>query len=207
MVPVVDIVEIGAGGGSIARVDAGGSIVVGPQSAAPTRDPPPTGAEAPSPRSRTRSWWPACSRPSTSSAAGSQVRPELACDALRRLGEPLGHGVEALANGIIRLADANMISALKLVSVQRGRDPRDFALLVGGGGGGMHGAALGAELEVRKVIVPPLSGVFSAWGMCMTAPRADVVRTHILGAVDATDGTVGALFAELEERSGLDART
>ncbi len=76
-----------------------------------------------------------------------------------------------------------MISALKLVSVQRGRDPRDFALLVGGGGGGMHGAALGAELEVRKVIVPPLSGVFSAWGMCMTAPRADVVRTHILAAV------------------------
>jgi N-methylhydantoinase A len=78
-----------------------------------------------------------------------QVRPELAREALRRLGEPLGHGVEALANGIIRLADANMISALKLVSVQRGRDPRDFALLVGGGGGGMHGAALGAELEVR----------------------------------------------------------
>ena len=83
-----------------------------------------------------------------------------------------------------------MISALKLVSVQRGRDPRDFALLVGGGGGGMHGAALGAELEVRKVIVPPLSGVFSAWGMCMTAPRADVVRTHILGAAEATDAAV-----------------
>ncbi len=111
-----------------------------------------------------------------------EVRPELAREALRALGEPLGHSVEALANGIIRLADANMISALKLVSVQRGRDPRDFALLVGGGGGGMHGAALGAELEVRKVIVPPLSGVFSAWGMCMTAPRADVVRTHILSA-------------------------
>jgi N-methylhydantoinase A len=91
-----------------------------------------------------------------------------------------------------------MISALKLVSVQRGRDPRDFALLVGGGGGGMHGAALGAELEVRKVLVPPLSGVFSAWGMCMTAPRADVVRTHILSATEATDAAVDELFAELE---------
>ena len=102
-----------------------------------------------------------------------QVRPELARAALRALGEAARpRAVEALANGVIRLADANMISALKLVSVQRGRDPRDFALLVGGGGGGMHGAALGAELEVRKVIVPPLSGVFSAWGMCMTAPRA-----------------------------------
>ena len=65
----------------------------------------------------------------------------------------------------------------------------------------MHGAALGAELEVRKVIVPPLSGVFSAWGMCMTAPRADVVRTHILSAADATDSAVGALFAELERQA------
>src|SRR6185436_6446795 len=103
------------------------------------------------------------------------------------LGQPLGFTAEALANGVIRLADASMISALKLVSVQRGRDPRDFALLVGGGGGGMHGAALGAELELRKVIVPPLSGVFSAWGMCMSAPRADVVRTHVVSAVDASD--------------------
>jgi N-methylhydantoinase A len=127
------------------------------------------------------------------------VRPELAREALRALGEPLGHSVEALASGVIRLADANMISALKLVSVRRGRDPRDFALLVGGGGGGMHGAALGAELEVRKVIVPPLSGVFSAWGMCMTAPRADVVRTHILSAGEASDGALAALFAELED--------
>src|SRR4029077_19695390 len=64
---------------------------------------------------------------------------------------------------------------------------------------GMHGAALGAELEVRKVIVPPLSGVFSAWGMCMSAPRADVVRTHILSAGQASDSTLAALFAELED--------
>ena len=63
----------------------------------------------------------------------------------------------------------------------------------------MHGAALGAELEVRKVIVPPLSGVFSAWGMCMTAPRADVVRTHILSAGQASDAALAALFAELED--------
>ena len=185
MVPVVDIVEIGAGGGSIARVDAGGSIVVGPQSAG--ADPGPaaygrggteptvTDAKLVAGRARARVL---PRRPAGGAARSSRARR---CG---RLGEPLGHGVAALANGIIRLADANMISALKLVSVQRGRDPRDFALLVGGGGGGMHGAALGAELEVRKVIVPPLSGVFSAWGMCMTAPRADVVRTHILSAAD-----------------------
>jgi N-methylhydantoinase A len=201
MVPVVDIVEIGAGGGSIARVDAGGSIVVGPQSAGADPGPAAYGRGGTEPTVTDAKLVAGVLAPEYFLGGRLEVRPELAREALRRLGEPLGHGVAALANGIIRLADANMISALKLVSVQRGRDPRDFALLVGGGGGGMHGAALGAELEVRKVIVPPLSGVFSAWGMCMTAPRADVVRTHILSAADATDAAVGALFAELEREA------
>jgi N-methylhydantoinase A len=198
MVPVVDIVEIGAGGGSIARLDAGGSIVVGPQSAGADPGPAAYGRGGTEPTVTDAKLVAGVLAPEYFLGGRLEVRPELAREALRRLGEPLGCGVAALANGIIRLADANMISALKLVSVQRGRDPRDFALLVGGGGGGMHGAALGAELEVRQVIVPPLSGVFSAWGMCMTAPRADVVRTHILGAAEATGSAIGALFAELE---------
>ena len=204
MVPVVDIVEIGAGGGSIARVDAGGSIVVGPQSAGADPGPAAYGRGGTEPTVTDAKLVAGVLAPGYFLGGRLQVHPELAREALRALGEPLGHGVEALANGIIRLADASMISALKLVSVQRGRDPRDFALLVGGGGGGMHGAALGAELEVRKVIVPPLSGVFSAWGMCMTAPRADVVRTHILGAAEATDAAVEGLFGELE-REAVDA--
>ncbi|MDX6562127.1 MAG: N-methylhydantoinase [Gaiellales bacterium] len=198
MVPVVDIVEIGAGGGSIARVDAGGSIVVGPQSAGADPGPAAYGRGGTEPTVTDAKLVAGVLAPGYFLGGRLTVHPELAQAALRALGEPLGYGVEALANGIIRLADASMISALKLVSVQRGRDPRDFALLVGGGGGGMHGAALGAELEVRKVLVPPLSGVFSAWGMCMTAPRADVVRTHILSATEATDAAVDELFAELE---------
>ena len=199
MVPVVDIVEIGAGGGSIARVDAGGSIVVGPQSAGADPGPASYGRGGTEPTVTDAKLVAGVLAPDYFLGGQLEVRPELAREALRALGEPLGHSVEALASGVIRLADANMISALKLVSVRRGRDPRDFALLVGGGGGGMHGAALGAELEVRKVIVPPLSGVFSAWGMCMTAPRADVVRTHILSAGEASDGALAALFAELED--------
>jgi N-methylhydantoinase A len=201
MVPVVDIVEIGAGGGSIARVDAGGSIVVGPQSAGADPGPAAYGRGGTEPTVTDAKLIAGVLASGYFLGGRLQVHPELAREALRALGEPLGHGVEALANGIIRLADASMISALKLVSVQRGRDPRDFALLVGGGGGGMHAAALGAELEVRKVIVPPLSGVFSAWGMCMTAPRADVVRTHILRAGEATDAAVEGLFAELEREA------
>jgi N-methylhydantoinase A len=198
MIPVVDIVEIGAGGGSIARVDAGGSIVVGPQSAGADPGPAAYGRGGTEPTVTDAKLVAGVLASGYFLGGRLTVHPELAREALRALGEPLGHGVAALANGIIRLADANMISALKLVSVQRGRDPRDFALLVGGGGGGMHGAALGAELELRKVIVPPLSGVFSAWGMCMSAPRADVVRTHVVSAVDASDEELATLFAELE---------
>jgi N-methylhydantoinase A len=201
MVPVVDIVEIGAGGGSIARVDAGGSIIVGPQSAGADPGPAAYGRGGTEPTVTDAKLIAGVLAPGYFLGGRLAMHPELAREALRALGEPLGHGAEALANGIIRLADANMISALKLVSVQRGRDPRDFALLVGGGGGGMHGAALGAELEVRKVIVPPLSGVFSAWGMCMTAPRADVVRTHILRAGETTDTAVEGLFSELEREA------
>ena len=198
MVPVVDIVEIGAGGGSIARADAGGSIVVGPQSAGAAPGPACYGRGGSEPTFTDAKLVAGVLAPDYFLGGRLQVHPELARAALQALGQPLGHGVEALANGVIRLADASMISALKLVSVQRGRDPRDFALLVGGGGGGMHGAALGAELEVRKVIVPPLSGVFSAWGMCMTAPRVDVVRTRIVSTADSSDAEIAGLFAELE---------
>ena len=198
MVPVVDIVEIGAGGGSIARADAGGSIVVGPQSAGAAPGPACYGRGGSEPTVTDAKLVAGVLAPDYFLGGRLQVHPELARAALQALGQPLGHGVEALANGVIRLADASMISALKLVSVQRGRDPRDFALLVGGGGGGMHGAALAAELEVRKVIVPPLSGVFSAWGMCMTAPRVDVVRTRIVSTADSSDAEIAGLFAELE---------
>ena len=198
MVPVVDIVEIGAGGGSIARADAGGSIVVGPQSAGAAPGPACYGRGGSEPTVTDAKLVAGVLAADYFLGGRLQVHPELARAALRAVGQPLGHGVEALANGVIRLADASMISALKLVSVQRGRDPRDFALLVGGGGGGMHGAALGAELEVRKVIVPPLSGVFSAWGMCMTAPRVDVVRTRIVSTADSSDAEIAGLFAELE---------
>ena len=199
MVPVVDIVEIGAGGGSIARVDDGGSIVVGPQSAGADPGPACYGRNGTEPTVTDAKLVAGVLAPDYFLGGRLRVRPELAREALHALGQPLGYGVEALANGVIRLADASMVSALKRVSIERGRDPRDFALLVGGGGGGMHGAALGAELEVRKVIVPPLSGVFSAWGMCMTAPRADVVRTRIVSAVDSSGAALTGLFAELEQ--------
>ena len=198
MVPVVDIVEIGAGGGSIAWVDPGGSIRVGPRSA---------GAE-PGPACYARGG----EAPTVTDAKlvagvldpnfflGGRIRldPALARGALEALGEPLGLTPSALANGIIRLVNASMISALKLVSVRRGYDPRDFVLVAAGGGGPMHAAALGAELQVKRVLVPPLSGVFSAFGMIAAEERVDLVRTRIVRTSEVAGDEVAELFRSLE---------
>jgi N-methylhydantoinase A len=91
-----------------------------------------------------------------------------------------------------------MISALKLVSVRRGHDPRDFVLVAAGGGGAMHAAALGAELQVKRVVVPPHSGVFSAWGMGLAEARADAAQTRVLEVSASTAAELDAVFAELE---------
>src|SRR5439155_24939850 len=109
---------------------------------------------------------------------------EPARTALAALGAETGVSAGEAANGVIRLANANMVNALKLVSVRRGHDPRDFVLVAFGGAGPMHAAALGAELRVRKVVVPRHPGHFSAWGMLVTEPRIDVLRTQITGIED-----------------------
>src|SRR5690606_10828600 len=97
--------------------------------------------------------------------------------ALGHLAEKLGPSPTHVARGIVRIANSNMVNALKLVSVNRGYDPRDFTLVVFGGGGPMHGVALGQELGVKKVVVPRGAPVFSAWGMMMSDLRRDYFIT------------------------------
>jgi N-methylhydantoinase A len=103
--------------------------------------------------------------------------------------------------GIIKLVNANMINALKLVSVRRGYDPRDFVLVACGGGGAMHAAALGAELRVREVIIPQMPGHFSALGMLAANPQADIVQTRIMRLESTGTAAVEELFAELERQA------
>src|SRR5699024_9096524 len=100
-----------------------------------------------------------------------------------------GLDAEEGALGIIRIANANMLNALKLISVRKGYDPRDFSLVAFGGGGSMHAPALARDLGVKKVIVPVASSVFSAWGMLMTDLRHDYIQTYInrLQDVDLTE--------------------
>ena len=199
-VPVVDIVEIGAGGGSIAWTDTG-ALRVGPKSAGAEPGPACYGKGGDEPTVTDSKLLAGVINPDYFLGGRLRVHPELAREALARLGSELVLSAEETANGIVRLVNANMINALKLVSVRRGYDPRDFVLVASGGGGPMHAAALGAELQVKNVVVPPNPGVFSAWGMLVTEPRVDAIRTHIMPTDAADPDAVEAVFGELEEEA------
>ena len=201
LAPVVDLVEIGAGGGSIAAIDDGGSVRVGPRSAGAVPGPACYGRGGADPTVTDAKVAAGVVDPDYFLGGRVRLQPELAARALRRLAEPLGIRSGELANGIVRLVNADMIGALKLVSVARGHDPRDFVLVAAGGGGPMHAAALGAELRVRRVVVPPYSGVFSAWGMALAEPRADAAQTRVVPLTTEAEAELEALFAALEHEA------
>ena len=117
------------------------------------------------------------------------------------IAERLGLTVEETARGIIRVANNNMTNALKLVSLNRGFDPRDFTLVAFGGGGGLHASALAAELGIPRVIIPVNCSVFSAWGMLHCDIRRDHVLTRLTTLEQALAGAVSDAFAELAERA------
>lgn len=177
MAPVVDIVEIGNGGGSIAWIDEAGSLKVGPQSAGALPGPVAYGIGGTEPTTTD-----ACLVTGRLSAKNfdNEVDMENVKRAIQeKVGDAFGMNVEDAAMSILRVAEANMYNALKLISVRRGYDPRDFTMVAFGGGGPMHCAYLAKELNIRKVVVPIAAPVFSAWGMLMTDVRHDYIQTNI----------------------------
>ncbi|HZA66831.1 MAG TPA: hydantoinase/oxoprolinase family protein [Geminicoccaceae bacterium] len=197
-VPVIDIVEIGAGGGSIAWFDEAGTLRVGPVSAGADPGPASYGRGGAAATVTDAKLLTGVLDPDYFAGGRIRLDGERARAAMAPIAERLGGTVEDAAVAIIRLVDANMVNALKLVSIQRGHDPRDFVLVVGGGGGPMHAATLGREIGVREIIVPRYPGYFSAWGMLATEPRRDFVRTQLRRAEAMTIDDVRELFAELE---------
>ncbi len=206
-VPVLDIHTVGAGGGSLARLDAGGALRVGPESA---------GAE-PGPicygRGGTRvtvtdanvwlgrlpvSGW----RHRLADEAGSARSPAAAGldraaveQPLAALAAGLGTDLDGAAEGVLAVANAAMERALRVISVERGYDPADFTLLPFGGAAGLHAAALAERLGIPRLLVPPDPGVLSAWGMLVAPVRKDVSRTVLWRAEDAA--RLESAFAEL----------
>ncbi|WP_239018190.1 hydantoinase/oxoprolinase family protein [Sphingomonas flavalba] len=202
--PVAEIVEIGNGGGSIAWVDDGGKLHVGPRSAGARPGPAAYGRGGDQPTTTDANLLLGRIDPAT--FVGGEVVPDWA--AIDGAFAPLARRLEMdnaqLAAGIVRIANANMVNALRLVSTNKGYDPRDFALLVCGGGGAMHGVALAEELGVRHVIVPVNSSAFSAWGMLLSDLRRDYLRTSLVDLDDGARAQVEALFSELEATATAD---
>ena len=179
MVPVVDIVEIGNGGGSIAWVDEFGKLHIGPQSAGAIPGPASYGKGGKQATTTDANLW--LGRINPNYFCGGELEADMNAveSALSDVGTKLGVSISEAARGIVRLANNNMVNALKLVSLNRGFDPRDFTLAAFGGGGGMHAVALAQELGIRKVIIPADASVFSAWGMIMSDLRRDYIVTNL----------------------------
>jgi N-methylhydantoinase A len=199
--PVVDLVEIGAGGGSIAWFNAAGLLQVGPTSAGGDPGPACYGLGGSEPTVTDAKLVTGVINPKSFAGGQFQLQVDKAEQAIAKVATRLNCTVEEAAVAIIRLVDANMINALKLVSIQRGHDPREFSLVVGGGGGPMHAAQLARELGVKEVIVPLYPGLFSAWGMLATEQRRDFVRSRLSLLRETPMQDVARIFAELEEEA------
>ncbi len=200
-IPVLDIVEVGAGGGSIAWIDHGNALHVGPRSAG--ADPGPAcynlGGTQPTVTDANL----VTGRLSPDYFLGGQMKLDVdrAKQAVQKIAKPFGISVLEAALGIIRLANANMQAALERVSIERGYDPREFALVASGGAGALHGATLARDLHMRKVIVPRAPGQFSAWGMLMTNLRHDLIRTRLMSCNISTLPEIAQSFSKLEEET------
>lgn len=201
MVPVVDLVEIGNGGGSIAWVDEFGKLHVGPQSAGASPGPAAYGRGGTEATTTDANLW--LGRINSAYFCGGSVSADMAAAeaALAAVGEKLGISTDEAARGIIRIANNNMVNALKLVSLNRGHDPRDFTLVAFGGGGAMHAVALGQELGVKQVVIPFGASVFSAWGMMMSDLRRDYFVTRLSGLESGMAAGIEAAFAAVEDQA------
>ena len=199
MVPVVDMVEIGNGGGSIAHVDDFGKLYVGPQSAGAVPGPASYGRGGKEATATDANLW--LGRINRDYFCGGTIQADMEAveKSIRAIGEKLGAGPDEVARGIIRIANNNMVNALKLVSVNRGYDPRDFSLVAFGGGGPMHAVALAQELGIDRVVIPPGAAVFSAWGMVMTDLRRDYFVTRLIDLAPGSAERMEAVFRESED--------
>jgi N-methylhydantoinase A len=199
--PMLDIHTVGAGGGSIAYIDAGGLLKVGPRSCG--ADPGPVCYDKGN------------SEPAVTDAnvvlqilnphyllgGRMKIRQDLAQQAVGRLAGRLGLGVMETAQGILSVVTANMARAIRVISVQRGHDPRDYTLMAFGGAGPLHAARLAKELEIGRVLVPRNPGILCAMGLLLTDLRADFAATRLMRADEKAAPVVAEAFATLAQRA------
>lgn len=196
-VPSLDIVEVGAGGGSIAWIDDGGVLRVGPQSAGADPGPVCYGRGGQEPTVTDANVVLGYMNPETIAGATLRIDRQAAWEAIaRQLAGPLHLDVLPVAYGVTQVANATMMRALRAVSTERGRDPREFTLIAFGGAGPIHAAALAENLGITRVLIPVLPGLFSALGLLLADYRHDYIRS-IASTLDAVDPE--AILGQCEE--------
>jgi N-methylhydantoinase A len=200
--PTVDVHTVGAGGGSVGWRDPGGALRVGPRSAGAVPGPACYGRGGTEPTVTDANLLLGHLAADSTLAGGVALDAAAAERAVGALADELGLNPLETAAGIVRVANQEMVRALRVVTVERGVDPRRFALLPFGGAGPMHAAAIAAELGIERLLCPRAGGVLSAFGLCVSDRRRDTARTVMLAGEDLTAARIAAAVAALREGAG-----
>ncbi len=199
-VPSLDIVEVGAGGGSIAWIDNGGALRVGPLSAGAEPGPVCYGRGGTKPTVTDANVVNGYMNPRAIAGSTMRIDRNAAWEAIAaHVATPLGLNTHEAAYGMTQIANATMMRALRAVSTERGRDPRDFTLVSFGGAGPIHAAALAEEMEMTKVLVPVLPGLFSALGLLLADYRHDYIRSVVMLLAAVQPPKISALYQEMQD--------
>ena len=202
---VINIVEVGSGGGSIAWLDPQNRLSVGPQSAGSTPGPACYGNGGTEPTVTDANLVLGRLNPDRFLGGELKLDGAAARKAVQKIAQPLGYsgsdGMTRMADGIISLATVIMAGAIKTISIEHGRDPREFVLFCYGGGGPLHASALARELSIPTVVIPPEPGNFSAVGMLLADARLDVSKTFTGRLDDTTVASLKDAFADMEEEA------
>lgn len=200
-VPVIDLAEVGAGGGSIVWIDSGGALKVGPRSAGSFPGPACYDMGGSEPTVTDANLVLGYINPSYLAGGEVELNSSMADSSIRSAAAPLGLSALDAAHGVHDIANANMIRATRAVSTYRGRDPRDFTLLAFGGSGPIHAANMARELGIKTVIVPPSPGLFSAIGLLQAKPERHFVQTYFTSTSEADPARLNRVFDQFIQQS------
>ncbi|MGR9091417.1 MAG: hydantoinase/oxoprolinase family protein [Gammaproteobacteria bacterium] len=204
-VAAVDVHSIGAGGGSIAWIDKGGALQVGPQSAGAEPGPACYGQGGELPTCTDANVVLGYINPDFFLGGRREIDTELSARAVEtHVAKPLGLGVPEAAHGIFRIINNNMVDAIRVVSIERGIDPRNYALVIGGGAGAIHAGMLGRTLGMKKAIIPRYSGVFCSFGMIVSDVRHDYMQAFATNTGRFDLAGANQVIADLETRAMAD---
>ncbi len=197
-IPVLDLAEVGAGGGSIAYLDDGGALRVGPDSAGAEPGPACYDRGGTDPTVTDADLVLGYLNPDFFLGGRMTIRPDLATTAIAGLAGPLGLTPTEAAAGIHEVVNSTMAAAVRVVTLERGIDPRDFTLVASGGAAGVHVARLAQEFDITTMVIPANPGVGSALGLLTSDVVTDHVRTRVIDSADADPSVIEAIYAELE---------